>query len=277
MSFTTALAKIHKNLIYTFEKAADAAVKGETDAEQTFRDFEKACKDTGITSTDAIRDELKKHLTKSWMDSGMSKVDAEAQFGAKWKNVKDLGDKVIKYAPKVETAAKVGWLKFVGVVTAIFSGAMIYVYTQTPSGPTPDQKAALDIIRHVENTRRQIGYLNQIVISQNELYELLRGLEVQSAPTLVLPIPIAVAATAPVEVQVTTPNGTRTFETTFGQVYVNSPPPVREHLVNNPPETYGNDDPGSTENSGHSQGGVNDHHKTFTVGGTPFGSATFSY
>ncbi len=270
-SFTTALVKIHQNLIDNVEKTFNAAVNWETDAEQAFRDFEKACKDTGVTSTDAIYDELKEHLTKQWMDGGMSKAEAEAQFGLNWKKVIDLGDKVIKYAPKVEATAKSGWLKFVGMVTALFAGAMVFIYLQ---GPTRNEKMALDITRLSERTLRQVEYLNQIAISQNEFYMMLGGLEVQSAPTPVisLPPPIAVAAQAPVKVQVTTPNQTRTFETTFGEVYGNAPPQVQEYLTNNPPETHGIDvDDAMRERF--SQG----HHKTFTVGGTPFGSATFSY
>ena len=111
MSFTSALSSIHKHLIDTFEKAANTATEGEADAdthahaERTFRDFEKACKDAGSKSLDAAREEVKKHLTKSWTDGGMSKLDAEAMFGAKWKSVKDLGDKVAKYAPQAEAAA----------------------------------------------------------------------------------------------------------------------------------------------------------------------------
>ena len=286
MSFTTAVAKIHKNLIDTFEKAADAAVKGEADAEQTFRDFEKACKDTGSTSMNAAHDEVKKHLVKFWMGSGMSKADAEAMFGAKWKSVQDLGDKVMKYAPKVEAAAKSSWLEFVGVATAIFAAAMAYVYSQTPSGLSPDQKAAIDIINNAKQTREQIGRLKQIVISDAEFNIMLGGLEVRYVPNptvpevaVALPAPIAVVAATPVAVQVTTPVGTRTFETTLGQVYVNSPPPVQEYLVNNPPAAYTSEDPEpeSTEDLGPSPYKGREYHKTFTVSGTPFDSATFSY
>ncbi len=281
MAFPSALATIHKNLINTFEKAANAAVKGETDAEQVFRDFWKACEDTGFTSREAIREELKKSFLKQWMNAGMSEAEVEAQFEGKWKEVIDLGDKikevidlrdkVIKSAPKVEAAAKSGWLKFVGMVTAIFAGAMVFIYLQ---GPTRDEKMALDITRLSERTLRQVEHLNQIAISENEFHMMLGGLEVQSAPTPVisLPPPIAVAAQAPVKVQVTTPNQTRTFETTFGEVYGNAPPQVQEYLTNNPPETHDIEvDDAMRERFSQ------DHHKTFTVGGTPFGDATFSY
>ncbi|MGH8107724.1 MAG: hypothetical protein ACREO1_03265 [Arenimonas sp.] len=286
-SFTTVVGKIHKNLIDTFEKAADAAIKGEADAEQTFRDFEKACKDTGSKSTDAARDEVKKHLTKSWMDKGISKADAEAMFGAKWKSVKDLGDKVMKSAPKVEAAAKSSWLEFVGVVSAIFAAAMVYVYSQTPSGPSPDQKAAMDIIHNSQQTQEQIERLNQIAISEAEFHIMLGGLEVQHVPTpadpvvavTALPTPIAVVAAIPVSVQVVTPTATRTFETTFGEVYVNAPPPVQQYMVDNPPETYDNEETEDTEESESVEEPypTSERHKTFTVSGTPFGSATFSY
>lgn len=283
-SFTTAVGKIHKNLIDTFEKAADAAIKGEADAEQTFKDFEKACKDTGSQSTDAARDEVKKHLTKSWMDKGISKADAEAMFEAKWKSVKDLGDKVMKSAPKVEAAVKSGWLEFVGVVTAIFAAAMVYVYSQTPSGPSAEQKAAMDIINNSQQTRQQIKNLNRIAISEAEFHIMLGGLEVQYVPdptgpvvaAVALPAPIAVVAAVPVSVQVVTPTATRTFETTFGEVYANAPPPVQEYMVSNPPETYVDEEPEESEST-EDPHQASERHKTFTVSGTPFGSATFSY
>ncbi len=298
MSFTTAVAKIHKNLIDTFEKAANAAVKGTGDAEQTWRDFEKACKDTGSASTDAARDEVKKHVTTRWTGGGMSKVEAEAQFGAKWKQVKDLGDKVIKNAPKVEAAARYGWLRFVGVVTAIFAGAM--VYSAANRGPSTQTKAALETVRHEEMQQEQIERLSEIVISEEEFNIMIGGLEVQSAPTPVAPIapvaaaaalppPIAAAAALPVKVEVTTPNGTRSFESNIGEVYSNSPREVRERLVNTVPSppppkiTHGYDGPGITEDPNSCfvrhclSGGGDGQHKTFTVGGTPFGSATFRY
>jgi hypothetical protein len=288
MSFETALAKIEKNVIDLFEKAANAAVKGQTDAEQVFRDFEKACEDTGFTSREAIREELKKSFTKRWMNAGMSKAEAEAQFEGNWEEVIDLGDKikeaidlrdkVINSAPKVEAAAKSGWLKFVGTVTAIFAGAMAYIYIQTPSGLPPDQEAAL---RYMEQTLGQVDRLNhlsQMVIRENEFSTMLHGLEGLSAPTPLESLPplIAVVAVAPVQVQVTTPKETRTFETTFGEVYANVPPQVQEYMTNNPPETHSIEVDDAMRERFRQSGG-NDHHKTFTVDGTPFGSATFSY
>jgi hypothetical protein len=298
MSFTTAVAKIHKNLIDTFEKAADAAVKGSADSEQTWHDFVNACKATGHDTTDAAHDEVEKHMTKHWMDRGMSKAEADVRFGEKWKRIKNLGDTVLTNAPKVEAAAKYGWLKFVGGVTAIFAAAM--VYTAANSGPSPQTKAALETLRRDEVQQEQVKRLNEIVISEEDFNIVIGGLEVPSAPTPVeqvapaaaapaLPAPIAAAAALPVAVEVTTPAGTRTFETNIEQVYRNSPPVVREHLektVSSPPPpkiTHGYDGPGITEDPiscfvRHCMSGGGDgQHKTFTVGGTPFGSATFSY
>jgi hypothetical protein len=84
-----------------------------------------------------------------------------------------------------------------------------------------------------------------------------------------------------VAVQVTTPSGTRNFETTIADVYVNSPAPVQEYLINNPPAAAVEPDPDSIQDPDPEpeppQTAPSEYHKTFTVGGTPFGSATFSY
>ena len=301
-SFSETVTKINKNLIDTFEKAADAAAKGTADAEQHWRNFEKACQDTGSTSLDAAYEKAKKHLTTRWMELGLTKAEAEARFAAKLKHLKELAEKsqtVQTYGPKVQAAAKYGWLKFVGGVTAIFAAAVVYT-SATNSGPSPETKAALETLRRNEIHQEQLKRLNDIVISEEDFNIMIGGLEVPSAPTPVepavavaaapaLPAPIAAAAAMPVAVEVTTPSGTRTFESNIGQVYRNSPPVVRERLENTvsspPPKiTHGYDGPGITEDPDScfvrhcmSGGDGDGRHKTFTVGGTPFGSATFSY
>ena len=63
----------------------------------------------------------KEHVTKHLMDGGMNKADAEKLFERRWKQIIDLAEKVRKDIPKIEETAKLGWLKFVGGITALLS------------------------------------------------------------------------------------------------------------------------------------------------------------
>jgi len=281
MSFWKAVSSIGKNLEKTFEKNVDKAVNDPDDGTQADRDARKAGEDTGSTARDAANDEVKNH-------------------DPAWKGVKDLSDKVVDTVPKVEAAAKYGWLKFVGVVTAIFTGAIFFASTQTP-GVSPEQQAARDVIRHAEETKRQIEYLNQIMLSEADWNIMMGGLEVQQAPTPVntpaavpaaaapLPPVIAAAAAQPMTVEVTTPHGTREFTTTVENVYRQAPDRVRQVMTQaSPPPPppkidhgYDHENPNDCAHT-HCLGGdiskAGGFHKDFTVNavdgnGNKFGSA----
>src|SRR2546423_10537122 len=118
------------------------------------QEFKNACQETGTTASDAARDEFEEHVLK-----GLSKEDFERWFEHKARAVKDLAEKARNAAPKVENAAKVGWLQFVGVVSAIFTGVLIFSYAH--SGPTPEQKAAINLIRRTEMEQQQMQRLSQ--------------------------------------------------------------------------------------------------------------------
>jgi hypothetical protein len=277
MSFWKAVSSIVKNLEKTFEKNADKAVNDPDDGRQADRDAWKVGEDTRSTARDAANDEVKNH-------------------DPAWKGIKDLSDKVIDAVPKVEAAAKYRWLKFVGVVTAIFTGAIFFASTQTPS-ISPEQQAARDVIRHAEETKRQIEYLNQIMLSEDDWNIMMGGLEVQSptpvntpaaVPAEAAPLPpiIAAAAAEPMTVEVTTPNGTREFTTTVENVYRQAPDRVRQVMTQAPPPPkidhgYDHENPNDCYHT-HCLGGdiskAGGFHKDFTVtavdgNGNTFGSA----
>jgi hypothetical protein len=173
MSLETTVVNIHKKAFQTFQKVAEAASRGQGDVEETWKEFHQACSDTAKSSTDAAREEWQKHVMGHLMHYGMSKADAEQWFKYKWEDVKELSDKMLKVEPKVveaakavETVTKVGFFKFVGVVTAIFAGAMAITFSQRQTGPTPDQIRMQNTIRTIELQDQQIKQMEQIMVSR---------------------------------------------------------------------------------------------------------------
>ena len=80
-----------------------------------------------------------------------------------------------------------------------------------------------------------------------------------------MPVEVAAVADTPVNVEMTTPSGTRSFTTTIKQVYQNVPPQAQQTIQQDAPKIdHGYDHPDSG------------YHKTFTVK-SPVGTATFSY
>jgi hypothetical protein len=248
-SLTKAAYDIEKNLVKTFKDASDVALDPHhtmADVQRVWDNFAQACKDTGNTSTDAARGEVKEHVTKHMREGGMSKAEADAWFESRWQNVKDLGDKIIKATPKIEAAAKYAWLKFAGVVTAIFAGAMIIAVRQTPS-ISPEQQAAHEVIRQARDTQRQVGDLSKIMVTQEQLQIMLAGMVVPSAPAPVadvpapvaeLPFPVAAVAAVPVIVEFASPAQPepRTYTSTVEQVYRNSPPQAQRQIEQDAPQ-----------------------------------------
>jgi hypothetical protein len=241
-SLTKAVYDIEKNLVRTFKDASNVALDPNhtmADVQRVWDNFAQACKDTGNTSTDAAHGEVKEHVTKHMREGGMSKAEADAWFESKWKNVKELGDKVMKATPKIEAAAKYAWLKFVGVVTAIFIGAIIIAVTQTPR-ISPGQQAAHEVIRHARDTQRQVEDLSKIMVTQGRLQIMLGGMVVPSAPAPVadLPAPVAAVAEVPVIVEFASPAQPepRTYTSTVAQVYRNSPPQAQRQIEQDAPQ-----------------------------------------
>jgi hypothetical protein len=219
MSFWKAVRDIDKSLEETFEKNADKAVNDPDDGKQAWQDAQKAGEDAENTASDAASDEIKNH-------------------DPAWKAVKDLSDKAIAAESKAVETTKLGWLKFVGVVTAIFPGAIFFASTH--AGPSAETKAALETIRRSEVEVEQVNQLSNIVLSMDDWNIMMGGIEVQSVPTPTeapapLPLVIAAAAAEPLKVEVTTPAGTREFTTTVEKVYRESPSRVQQQMIQQPP------------------------------------------
>ena len=260
-SFTKAVSDITQNLVKTFKKACDVAIdpNRSSDMEQVWRDFENACKDAGNTSTDAAHDEVKEHLARQMQGGGMSKAEFEKWFEQKWKDVKDLGDKVIEAAPKVKRFGKFLRLKILGAIA--IGGVFIYrVGHERPSQESIRMQNRLQYLDSI-NQRNQ-----SIQIKEDQFHIMTANMQIASTP-IQMPMPVAVAAVAekPVKVQVTTPSGTRSFTSTIRQVYQNVSPQAQQKIEQDAPKIdhdYDHQDTG--------------FHKTFTVD-SPVGSATFSY
>jgi hypothetical protein len=259
MSFESAVINIHKKAFQTFQKVAEAASRGQGDVEGTWKEFHQACSGTAKSSTDAAREEWRKHVMGHLMHYGMSEADAEQWFNGKWEDVKKLADKMLKTEPKVveaakavETATKFGFFKFVGVVTAIFAGVMAFSFSQR--GPTLDQIRMQNTIRTIEIQAEQIKQMEQIMVSNEEFNMATASLFAAPAPVIpadpapaaaalpapaaaALPPPIAAVAAQPVQVVETDSNGEveAVTTTTVGRAYQSIPREAQRQMESSPP------------------------------------------
>lgn len=272
--FGDAVQSIGKKLEKTFEKNADKAVNDPDDGSQADRDARQAGGDTANSAGHAANSEAKNHEPA-------------------WATVKNLAD-------RAEAPVKLGWLKFVGAVTAMFVAVMGYFYF-TPDPPTVESRKALAAVNREAADQAQI---QNLALDRESFNSMVDGIFVQSAPVptqstapvaaaAALPPPIAAVAAEPAKVELVTESGEKTeITTTVGQVYLNSPTPVRrvmEGSNNSPPPspiTHGYDGPGITEDPNscfvrHCLSGSGTH-KGFTVtavdgNGNTFGTAQISY
>jgi hypothetical protein len=221
MSFGDAVTNINKKLEKTFEKNADKAVNDPDDGSQADHDARQAGNDAANSASDAANEEAKNH-------------DPE------WKAIKDLSDKAIGAETKAVATAKIGFLKFVGIVTAIFTAVMTFSYIH-PDESTVQSRKMLAIVQREQEDQARIQRLTDIMVNQEEFNTMVGGLFVQSAPTptetsapvaaAALPPPIAAIAAEPAKIELTTESGsTVEVTTTVGQVYANSPSPVRREM-----------------------------------------------
>jgi hypothetical protein len=244
-SFTNAVHHIINNVLGRIKDDFDVAGDPNPDVQRALDNSAQAGKGTENTATEAIPGAVKEHLTKHMMEGSLSQAEFDAWVESNAKDAKDLSDRVIKAAPKIEAAAKYGWLKFVGVVTAIFTGVLIISVKQTPS-ISPEQQAAHDVIRHSRDSQRQIEDLSKIVVTQDQLQIMLGGMLVTSAPAPVadlpapvaLPEPVAAVAAVPVIVEFASPAQPepRTYTSTVEQVYRNSPPEAQRRIEQDAPQ-----------------------------------------
>lgn len=242
-AFAKSLPDIEQNLLKKFKKVVDTAINHPEDFDEVFRDFEDACTDTGHASTDAAMKSIKEHLIRA---RGMSKAEAE-WLEQKWKDVKDLDDKV---RPKIVKAGKPMWLKVLGKIA--FGGVVLVGLNMSINTPTRNDiqmRNQLDQIRQLTETPK-------LLISEDQFSIMAGGLMVQDAPFSSVQMPAAVAAVAdkPVEVELATPSGTRTFTSTVGRVYQNVPEAARpaiEHGYDQPAQQHKDITVTSPVGSGH--------------------------
>jgi Predicted membrane protein len=244
------LHHIVENIVNVFKEGANLATNYSDAAYDKWKqDAGDVFKDTGTDSAEEARSQAKERLTEHLMDGGMSKGDAEKWFEDRWKDAVDSAEKIRHAMPKVEAGAKLVWLKFVGAVTAIFTGALIVSVIN--SGPTREQRAALDLLARTQMEQEQVQRLSAIVLSDDEFNMLTGSLFVPSAPAPVempapvaaqaapapaLPAAIAAVAAEPVQVREESSSGeVHTIATTVGSVYTNSPPSVRRAMEASPP------------------------------------------
>lgn len=281
LDFQKAVSKIHQNILnlisdgfHTFD---DNATQEEKDK---FRqDLDNVFKSSSQDARNEALAQAKEASTKHLLDRGYSRADIERRFNPLWEKIKNAAEEARVTSPEVKKAAQSVWLKlvgFVGAIAALAAGTGIYAFFN--SGPTPEEQAALDIIHRSQLQRMQIEHLSEIMISADEFQIMIAGLTISSAPMPTqtpLPLRVEAVAAAPVHVTVITPTGRQEFTTDIGEVYRNSPEPVQhriEQTVSSPIEqTVPSPDEQTASRPERS------FHKTFTVSGTPFGSATFSY
>jgi hypothetical protein len=225
------------------------------------------------------------------MDRGVGKADAEKWSSQTLKKVKDLNEQI---HPKVVAGERSLMLKLGAAL--VFGGWALTAITGYHGPQTEADKMYSDMQHQAAVRAEETKNLETIQISEDDFNMLIGGLVKTSAPQIQpipdaqpasaapAPFPPAVAAESkqPVTVTVTTPTGTQTLTTTIGQVYTSAPPPVRGRIDQQapPPPPMAPVVYGSPDDCFHTHclgGGTAPVGKTFTVGGTPFGSATFSY
>jgi hypothetical protein len=280
------IGQFEKNIMRVVKEGTDLLTNPNHTKEDELK-WEQDCKNVFKTGTQDVGDEAysqaKEGATKHLMDRGFSKEEAERWSENVAKKVMDQAEKVRAGIPKVEQAAKLGWLKFVAAVTAIFGAVMTFSFMQRDERADKSRKM-LAFVEHIEEERK-------IMVSTEDFNLMAGSLLVTSAPPVTtsapptaaaaaapLPPPVAAIAAAPALVEIKTESGkTQTVNTTVERVYRSAPPRVQNIMRNYPPFhiEHDYDKPGSgTEND--YQHYEQHPHKSFTVS-TDFASIHVSY
>lgn len=282
------IGQVEQNIMRVVKEGTDLLTKPHTKEDEL--KWEQDCKNVFKTSSQDIGDEAysqaKEGATKHLMDRGLSKEEAERWSENVVKKVMDQAEKVRAGIPKVQQAAKLGWLKFVGAVTAIFGAVMTFSFMQRDERAEKSRKM-LAFVEHVEEERK-------IMVSREDFNVMAGSLLVTSAPPVTtsapataaaapaapapLPAPVAAIAAAPALVEIKTESGkTQTVKTTVERVYRSAPPRVQNIMRNYPaaPIEHDYDKPGPGPENGY-QHSEQHPHKSFTVS-TDFASIHVSY
>lgn len=294
MGLFRTITGVEENIIQVVKEGADLAARGggtATERAEWEQHVKDVCKNGSQRFNDETRKEIERQTTSHLMDRGVSKAEAETWSSQTLAKVKDLNDRI---HPKV--VAGEHWLMFKLAAVLAFGGWVLTAITGYHGPQTAADKMYDDMRNQASVRAGEASNPGLIQVSEDDFNMLIGGLvktvppEVQPTPdgppasAAPGPFPPAVAAESqqPVAVTVATPNGTQTISTTIGQVYVNAPPPVRMRIREQapPPPPIAPVVYGSPDDCFHTHclgGGTAPVGKTFTVGGTPFGSATFSY
>ncbi len=293
MSLFKTVKGVEENIIKVVKEGADLAARGggtETERAAWEQHVKDVCKDGNQSFNDEAQKEMERHTTKHLMDRGAGKAEAQAWSSQTLKKVKDLNERI---HPKVVAGER--WLMLKLGAALAFGGWALTAITGYNGPQTAADKMYGDMQHQAAMRAEETQNLEMIQVSEDDFNMLIGGLvktaapDVQSTPDAPpasappAPFPPAVAAESKqlVTVTVATPSGTQIIATTIGQVYANAPPPVRERIDRQaPPPPMAPVVYGSPDDCFHTHclsGGTAPVGKTFTVGGTPFGTATFRY
>jgi hypothetical protein len=291
LSILKPIANFEQNIMKVVKEGVDLLTHDHTpaDVERWEQHVRDVCKDGNQSLDDEAQKQMQEHASNHLMDKGFSKAQADAWAESTLKKVSDLNDSVRKSLPAVKQTGRFFVVKAAALLAL---GGWALTAITGIHAPESDAEMAYHQMQQASDERaREQDQIAHLTISGDDFNILMGGLQAHTAPSpqadtppvaaAAAPLPLTVAAEAadPVDVKVTTPTGTREFTTTVGEVYRNSPPAVQqviEQPVTPIDHGYDHEDPNDCFHT-HCLGSDGGNHKTFTVDGTPFGSATFQY
>ncbi|HEX3466143.1 MAG TPA: hypothetical protein VHS78_18990 [Candidatus Elarobacter sp.] len=299
LSVAKVIQDFNRKIIDKVKEGADLARDPRTtgaDIERWERGVRAVIRDGVKDITDEAWSEAREAATKHLLGLGVGKAEAEALASDSVKRVVALSLEVRDVVPKVKDTGRLVFLKVAAAVASLAAGSWIFANAM-PHHQSETEKTLAAVQSEVAETER-IRELSTLLISGDDFNVMIGGLEVPSAPVPnhaddraaaaaeprvvqearaapELPAAVAAEAAQPVAVEVVTPTATRNFTTTIAAVYQNAPPQVQRQIEQEAPKIDHGYDHENVNDCAHTH--CLSHHKTFTVDGTPFGSATFSY
>ena len=233
--------------------------------------WEAQCNDIFKSGFQGISNEaysqMQEGATNHLIDRGFSKEEAERITRDTLKRITGLAENIRKELPTVERTIKLGWVKFVGVVTIGFAGLTTFsMFSRDPQ--TDDARKEVAFLKHTQQEQK-------IAIDSLSMNVMISGLvtapsapqeapPMAAAPMAYVPPAVAAIAAQPATATITTQGSTQTVQTTVGQIYRYAPPPVRRFMAPPSPPPEEEEDPSG------------DYHESFTVD-SGFASISISY
>ncbi len=243
MSFTEAgntLLKNAKAIEQTIEECAKIAMDPNLSDDEKIIQVEEKFSNRGQSASNAYNQEAerqaKEAATKVLTNGGWSPEAIEKWFQTHWRqftdpeNLRKTKENAKQKVETVEKVAKFGWGKLLVACVALFAVILVVM-------PKPQPDPLLNVIAEEEARRQQ---LESIRVTTDQLNIMFGGMVVPSAPVPVadLPAPVAAVADVPVIVERINPGESepRTYTSTVGQVYVNSPPQAQRRIEQDAPK-----------------------------------------